>query len=179
MQLGDTTGALATYRRAFDGCNAKSDHYNSSVIAHMAGVAEPDPLKKHEWNLAALHEADAVADRARVKDTYARTTTTSGCLSRDSVSATQRLTFSSVLASTSTIDLRALAPTRCVPASIAISRACANRGSRRRVRPARRTKTIGRLHHGVSSLNIGISHVFRSKFGNRGLRDSSDHCSTD
>ena len=64
-------GALATYRRAFERCIARADHYHATVIAHMAGVAEPDPTKKHEWNLEALREADAVADRDRVKDTYA------------------------------------------------------------------------------------------------------------
>jgi len=71
LKSGETDGALATYRRAFDGCAARSDHYHATVIAHMAGVAEPDPTKKHEWNLAALREADAVTDRDRVKDTYA------------------------------------------------------------------------------------------------------------
>ena len=71
INSGDTTSALATYSRAFDGCIARSDHYHASVIAHMAGVAEPDPVKKHEWNITALREADAVADRARVKNTYA------------------------------------------------------------------------------------------------------------
>jgi len=71
LKSGDAAGALATYRRAFDGCLARSDHYHASVIAHTAGVAETDPSKKHDWNLAALREADAVADRDRVKDTYA------------------------------------------------------------------------------------------------------------
>ncbi len=71
LEGGDPAGALATYRMAFDGCVARSDHYHATVIAHMAGVAEPDPAKKHEWNLEALREADAVADRDRVKNAYA------------------------------------------------------------------------------------------------------------
>ena len=71
LQAGDPAGALATYRVAFDGCVARSDHYHASVIAHMAGVAEADPIAKHDWNLAAVREADAVAERDRVKDTYA------------------------------------------------------------------------------------------------------------
>lgn len=71
LQRGETAGALATYRGAFDGCVARADHYHASVVAHSAGVAEPDLGKKHEWNLAALHEADAVADRERVKGLYA------------------------------------------------------------------------------------------------------------
>ena len=71
LKSGETAGALAMYRMAFHECLARSDHYHASVIAHMAGVAEPDLIKKHEWNVAALREADAVADRARVKDTYA------------------------------------------------------------------------------------------------------------
>jgi hypothetical protein len=40
--------------------------------------------------------------------------------------------------------------------------------------PAALFKTIGRLDHGVSSLNFGISREFWSKFANRGPRDSSD-----
>jgi hypothetical protein len=45
--------------------------------------------------------------------------------------------------------------------------------------PAALFKTIGRLDHCFSSLNLGISHEFRSSFANRLARDSSDHCSTD
>lgn len=37
----------------------------------MAGVAEPDIARKHEWNLRAVAQADAVDDRESVKDTYA------------------------------------------------------------------------------------------------------------
>src|SRR5258706_9529973 len=48
------------------------------------------------------------------------------------------------------------------------------------VRPARRTlQTIDHLDHVVSRRNSGISREFRSNFASRGLRDSSDHCSTD
>src|SRR5260221_5124119 len=71
LKAGDAKGALATYRRAFDGCVARSDHYHATVVAHMAGVTETDPNKKHDWNLTALREADAVEDRDPVKDTYA------------------------------------------------------------------------------------------------------------
>ena len=71
LASGDAAAAVATYRTAFDGCVARGDHYHASVVAHMAGVAETDVAKKHEWNLAALREADAVPDRARVRDTYA------------------------------------------------------------------------------------------------------------
>ena len=71
LASGDTAAALATYRRAFDGSVGRGDHYHASVIAHTAGVAEADAAKKHEWNVAALREADAAPDRARVRDTYA------------------------------------------------------------------------------------------------------------
>src|SRR2546423_4793401 len=71
LKNGETARALATYRQGYERCLARKDHYHATVIAHMAGVAEPDPTKKHDWNLAALREADAVADRDRVKDTYA------------------------------------------------------------------------------------------------------------
>ncbi len=71
LRNGDVAGALATYGKAFDGCVTKGDHYHASVVAHTAGVAEPDLTKKHEWNLAALREADAAADRDRIKETYA------------------------------------------------------------------------------------------------------------
>src|SRR5258708_37751594 len=71
LRDGDLAGALATYREAFDGCVTKGDHYHAAVVAHTAGVAEPDLTKKHEWNLTALREADAVADRDRVKETCA------------------------------------------------------------------------------------------------------------
>jgi hypothetical protein len=45
--------------------------------------------------------------------------------------------------------------------------------------PPHSQKTISRLDHGVSSLNLGISREFWRKFAIRGPRDSSDHCSTD
>ena len=70
LRDGDVAGALAMYGNVFDACVRSGDHYHASVIAHTAGVAEPDLTKKHEWNLAALREADAVADRDRVKETY-------------------------------------------------------------------------------------------------------------
>lgn len=71
LAAGDRATALAVYARAWDGALERDDHFHASVIAHMAGVVEDDPTKKHEWNLAALREADAVADRKRVKGTYA------------------------------------------------------------------------------------------------------------
>lgn len=37
----------------------------------MAGVAEPDPAKKHEWNVAALREADADPQTIRSRGMYA------------------------------------------------------------------------------------------------------------
>jgi len=68
---GDVAGAGELYRDAYEACRARQDHYYASVIAHQAGVAEPEVAKKHEWNLIAVAEADAVADRTRVRDFYA------------------------------------------------------------------------------------------------------------
>ena len=71
LASGDVAAALATYRSTFDDCVVRADHFHASVAAHMAGVAEFDAATKHEWNVAALREADAVGDRERVKGTYA------------------------------------------------------------------------------------------------------------
>ena len=68
---GDAQGAAETYRAAYEGCRARQDHYYASVVAHQAGVAEPELARKHEWNLIALAEADAVPDPMRVRDFYA------------------------------------------------------------------------------------------------------------
>ena len=37
----------------------------------MAGVIEPDPARKLDWNVNALREADAAADRERIRGFYA------------------------------------------------------------------------------------------------------------
>lgn len=67
LRQGDVSGALDRYTSTWGECVATADHYHASVIAHMAGVAEPDTVKKHEWNLRAISEADQVADRSVVK----------------------------------------------------------------------------------------------------------------
>src|SRR5438093_9180331 len=71
LRQGDVSGALDRYASTWDECVATADHYHASVIAHMAGVAEPDIVKKHEWNLRAISKADQVADRSVVKGLYA------------------------------------------------------------------------------------------------------------
>jgi hypothetical protein len=68
---GDLVGALALYRLTYDGAVERGDHYHASVIAHMAGVAEPDPAAKHGWNVEALREAESADDRERVASFYA------------------------------------------------------------------------------------------------------------
>lgn len=70
IAAGDVDGALAVYRAAWDDVSARGDHHHGSVVAHMAGVAEPDPAKKHQWNLDALREADTTGDRARIAGFY-------------------------------------------------------------------------------------------------------------
>ena len=63
--------ALASYARIWDELVAEGDHFHACVVAHMAGVAEPDAAKKHEWNVAALREADAVPETMRWRGMYA------------------------------------------------------------------------------------------------------------
>jgi hypothetical protein len=67
---GDVSAALQLYAAAFDGLVARLDHFNASNVAHMAGVAEPEPSLKHAWNERALREADAVVDRDSVSAFY-------------------------------------------------------------------------------------------------------------
>src|SRR5438128_18337 len=62
--------ALAVYRSGWDEAVARGDHLGASTIAHMAGVAEPDPAAKLEWNELALREADAEADRTDIEALY-------------------------------------------------------------------------------------------------------------
>jgi hypothetical protein len=63
---GDPSGALVVYQRLWDRLVAGGDHFHATVVAHMAGVVEPDDAKKHEWNIAALREADATVPREDV-----------------------------------------------------------------------------------------------------------------
>jgi hypothetical protein len=63
--------AMAIYAAAFDELIAKGEHFAASNVAHMAGVADPDPVAKLRWNTQALREADAVADRDGVASFYA------------------------------------------------------------------------------------------------------------
>lgn len=65
IAAGDPDGALAVYQRAWDELLAKGDHLHACVVAHMAGVAEKDAVKKHEWNVVALREAEVVPDALR------------------------------------------------------------------------------------------------------------------
>jgi hypothetical protein len=67
----DVPAALALYQRTWDELVAGGDHFHACVIAHMAGVAEPDAAKKHEWNVAALREAEAVPDTMRWRGMFA------------------------------------------------------------------------------------------------------------
>ena len=67
---GDAPVALERYRTAFDELIATGEHYDASNIAHMAGVAEEDPARKHHWNVLALREAEAEPDRASVAGFY-------------------------------------------------------------------------------------------------------------
>lgn len=63
--------AMRVYSDAFDALRARGDHFSTSNIAHMAGVAEPTPRGKLMWNHRALQEADAVDDRESVAGSYA------------------------------------------------------------------------------------------------------------
>ncbi|HEX9495320.1 MAG TPA: hypothetical protein VGA38_06145 [Candidatus Limnocylindria bacterium] len=63
---GDRSGATTVYQRLWDRLVASGDHFHAAVVAHMAGVVEPDDAAKHEWNIAALREADATLPREDV-----------------------------------------------------------------------------------------------------------------
>lgn len=67
---GDLAGALVVYQRLWDRLVAAGDHFHATVVAHMAGVVEPDDAKKHEWNVVALREADAAQPREDVAGLY-------------------------------------------------------------------------------------------------------------
>jgi hypothetical protein len=71
IAAGDVVGALAVYRRTYDGAIGFADHYHASVVAHMAGVADPDATTKHRWNLDALREAELASDDPRMAGFYA------------------------------------------------------------------------------------------------------------
>ena len=71
IAAGDAPAALARYQRMWDDLVARGDHFHACVIAHMAGVAEPDAAKKHAWNVAALREAEAIPDVMRWRGMYA------------------------------------------------------------------------------------------------------------
>ena len=71
IAAGDVPGALNRYQAAWDASIDALDHHHASVIAHMAGVIESDPAKKHRWNAEALREADAAPDRERIRGFYA------------------------------------------------------------------------------------------------------------
>jgi len=70
LAAGDVPAAMVVYERAWTVTTAAQDHHHASVVAHMAGVAEPDLDRKLRWNLDALREADATEDRERVAGFY-------------------------------------------------------------------------------------------------------------
>jgi tetratricopeptide (TPR) repeat protein len=61
---------LALYQDAWDQACARGDHFHAMVIAHTAGAAEPDPEKKHGWNVAALSDAEAISDLVRERGMF-------------------------------------------------------------------------------------------------------------
>lgn len=71
MAAANVAEAMKVYSDAFEALAARGDHFSASNVAHMAGVAEPDPARKLEWNERALSEADAVEDRQSVAGFYA------------------------------------------------------------------------------------------------------------
>lgn len=71
LSSGDVAGALDVYRRTWHELAAKGDHFHACVVAHMAGVAETDGVKKHRWNVAALAEANAAPELIRARGMYA------------------------------------------------------------------------------------------------------------
>lgn len=70
LAAGDPSAALALYTAAWETTIRHDDHAHACVIAHMAGVAEPDPRKKLQWNLDALREADEAGAHLLVGSFY-------------------------------------------------------------------------------------------------------------
>lgn len=70
LAAGDTAGALARYDDAWTRYIAANEPFNASNVAHMAGVADPDPAGKQRWNERALSAADAEPDRESIAGFY-------------------------------------------------------------------------------------------------------------
>jgi hypothetical protein len=66
IAAGDVLAGLERYRAAFEELVATDQHYDASTIAHMAGTIDEDDATKLIWNVLALREADAEADRESV-----------------------------------------------------------------------------------------------------------------
>ena len=71
LARGETSRALELYEESWAGHVAAARHTSASHIAHMAGVADPDPERKLLWNERAIAAADAEPDRDAVAWSYA------------------------------------------------------------------------------------------------------------
>lgn len=67
---GNVDAALELYDDAWTRYVASGQHFSASNVAHMAGVADPDPARKQIWNERALAAAEAEPDRDAVAGFY-------------------------------------------------------------------------------------------------------------
>ncbi len=63
---GRVDAALERYGETWASLVARAEHFSASHVAHMAGVADPDPEAKLRWNERAIAAADAEPDRAAI-----------------------------------------------------------------------------------------------------------------
>ena len=70
LAAGNVGAAVELYDDAWTGYVSRGEHFNASNVAHMAGVADPDPARKQLWNERALAAADAEPDRESIAGFY-------------------------------------------------------------------------------------------------------------
>lgn len=63
---GQTALALDLFEESWASLVARAQHFSASHVAHMAGVADPDPSGKLLWNERAIAAAEAEPDRASI-----------------------------------------------------------------------------------------------------------------
>ena len=70
LGAGNVDAALELYDDAWTAYLSSGEHFNASNVAHMAGVADPDPARKQLWNERALAAAEAEPDRESIAGFY-------------------------------------------------------------------------------------------------------------
>ena len=70
LGAGNVSAAVDLYDETWTRYLSRGEHFNASNVAHMAGVADPDPARKQLWNERALAAADAEPDRESIAGFY-------------------------------------------------------------------------------------------------------------